>query len=64
MAVETIRRSDASGEDIPEGTGARIRVVWNDPEKNDLRADLTDAEVEELLPWAKPVQPRPDRRKR
>lgn len=64
MAVETIRKSDASGDEIPEGTGARIRVVWHDPERVDLRADLTDEEVERLLPWAKPVQPRLDRRKR
>lgn len=64
MAVETIRKSDASGDEIPAGTGARIRVVWNDPDRNDLRADLTDEEVERLLPWAKPVQPRPDRRRK
>lgn len=59
MAVETIRKSDASGDEIPEGTGARIRVLFNDPKRVDLRADLTDDEVARLMPWAKPVQPRP-----
>jgi hypothetical protein len=63
MALETVRKSDASGELIPEGTGARIRVIFNDPERHDLRADLTDDEVAELLPWARPVVTRPDRRK-
>lgn len=64
MAVETVRKSDVSGDTIPEGTGARVRVIFNDPERDDLRADLTDAEVEKLLPWAHPVKPRPDRRRR
>lgn len=63
MAVETVRRSDASGALIPDGTGARIRIIFFDVTKDDLRADLTDDEVEDLLPWAKPVKARPDRRK-
>lgn len=66
MAVETmtVRKSDVSGDVIPNGTGARIRVMFADGGKEDMRADLTDDEVAQLLPWAKPVQPRPDRRKR
>lgn len=64
MALETVRTSDASGELIPPGTGARIRVMYYDPNIDDRRADLTDEEVEELLPWTKPVQTRPDRRRR
>lgn len=63
MALETVRKSDASGDIIPAGTGARVRVIFAAEDKDDLRADLTDEEVEELLPWAKPVKPRPDRRK-
>lgn len=59
MAIETIRKSDASGKEIPPGTGARIRVIFNDPKRVDLRADLTDDEVEQLLSWAKAVVPRP-----
>lgn len=63
MALEQIRRSDYSGDEIPSGTGARIRVVFNDKSRVDLRADVTDEEVVELFPWAQPVQPRPDRRR-
>lgn len=61
MAVETVRVSDVSGKQFPASTGARIRVLWNDRTKVDLRADLTDAEVAKLLPFAKPVAQRPDR---
>lgn len=64
MAVETVRRSDVSGKVIPEGTGARIRVIFNDPHRVDLRADITDEEVSELLPWAREVVTRPTRRGR
>ena len=64
MAVETVRRSDVSGDVIPDGTGARVRVIFADDQRVDLRADITDEEVEKLLAWAKPVQQRPDRRKR
>lgn len=62
MAVETVRRSDVSGKEIPEGTGARVRVMFYDGVRVDRRADLTDAEVKQLLDFTKDVQPRPDRR--
>ena len=62
MAIVQVKKSDVSGEEIPEGTGARIRVMFNDPDKLDLRADLTDAEVAQLLPFAQEVEPRPSRR--
>jgi hypothetical protein len=61
MAVVQIRRSDKSGEEIPEGTGARVRVMFAD-DRDDLRADLTDEEVRELLPFAQEVRTRPTRR--
>jgi hypothetical protein len=64
MAIETVRKSDVSGETIPDRTGARVRVIFASPDRDDLRADLTDDEVTQLLPWAKPVQSRPDRRHR
>ena len=44
MAIETVRKSDASGKAIPDGTGARVRVMFNDPKRPDMRADLTDDE--------------------
>jgi hypothetical protein len=62
MALETVRRSDASNAEIKAGTGARVRVMFNDPEKDDMRADLTDAEVKKLMPWLVPVETRPGRR--
>lgn len=62
MALETIRRSDASGKAIPDGTGARVRVMFNDKSKDDLRADLTDDEIKKLMPWAVQVETRPSRR--
>lgn len=63
MTFVQVRKSDASGVEIGQGEGARIRIIFNDPEKDDLRADLTDEEVAELLPWAQPVAIRPARRK-
>jgi len=63
MALVQVRKSDASGTEIPAGTGARVRVMFTDPDRNDLRADLTDEEVAELLPFAQPVEARPGRRK-
>jgi hypothetical protein len=64
MAVVQVRKSDFSGKEIPVGTGARVRVIFNDERKTDLRADLTDDEVKELLAWAQPVQERPERKAR
>lgn len=64
MALEQIRRSDKSGEQIPARTGARVRVVFYDGERVDMRADLTDAEVAELIKRYKfrEVEIRPNRR--
>ena len=59
MAIEKIRRSDMSQKVIEPGTGARVRVMFADPSRPDLRADLTDDEVKKLFPWASPVVPRP-----
>ena len=63
MPIEIIRRSDVSGDVIPDGTGARVRVMFNDKTRGSLRADLTDDEVARLLPWATSVQARPGRRR-
>lgn len=61
MAVAKVRTSDYSGKQFDAKTGARIRVMWNDKRKVDLRADLTDAEVKQLLSFCVPVEQRPDR---
>jgi hypothetical protein len=62
VALVQVRRSDASGKEIPRGTGARIRVIFNSPDKADMRADLTDEEVAEILHFAQPVEARPERK--
>jgi hypothetical protein len=64
MPVKQIRVSSLSGDEIPDGTGARVRVIYNDPERTDHRADLTDAEAEKLVQQykAEQVEPRPERR--
>jgi hypothetical protein len=64
MPVKSIRVSSLSGEVIPDGTGARIRIMWNNPERTDMRADLSDEEALKLAKQfkAEEVETRPDRR--
>lgn len=64
MALTTVRKSDASGAEIPDGTGARVRIIFYDESRPDRRADLTDAEVEKILNFAEEVKTRPERRAR
>jgi hypothetical protein len=64
MARDTILRSDKSGDVIPDGTGARVRIMFYDDSRADRRADLTDAEVEKLLAFAQEVKTRPERKAR
>lgn len=56
-------RSDKSGKEIPRGTGARVRILFNDENRVDMRADLTDEEVEKLVHdyKLKEVEPRAPR---
>ena len=61
MALEKVRKSDYSGKQIPDGAGARVRVMYYD-DRPDRRADLTDKEVEELLGFTVEVEIRPQRR--
>jgi hypothetical protein len=64
MPVRTIRISSLSGDVIPDGTGARVRIMWNDPKRLDMRMDLSDEETTALAKKyrADEVDPRPDRR--
>lgn len=48
MARRVIRVSDMSGEEIPEGKGATIRVTFSDARKGAREIDVTDAEAEKL----------------
>lgn len=58
--------SDKSGDQIPAGTGGRVRILFNDGSKIDMRADLTDKELKSLISeyGLKEVEPRTERRKR
>jgi len=62
MAVVQVRKSDVSGKEIPKGQGVRVRLIYDDEERIDRRADLTIKEAEQLLPFATEVEARPNRR--
>ena len=65
MPVKTVRVSSLSGEFIPDGTGARVRIMYADPDRTDMRADLTDDEAAKLAKeyMAEEVETRPERRR-
>jgi hypothetical protein len=46
MAKKTIRISDMSGEEIPEGKGAIVRINFADARRGSRELDVTDAEAE------------------
>jgi hypothetical protein len=48
MARKTVVVSDQSGEAIPEGKGAKVRITFTDARKGARELDLTDAEAETL----------------
>ena len=48
MARKTVLVSDLSGEAIPEGKGASVRITFQDARKGVRELDLTDAEAEKL----------------
>jgi hypothetical protein len=48
MARKTVRVSDMSGEEIPEGKGAVVRITFSDARKGARELDVTDAEAERL----------------
>jgi hypothetical protein len=48
MARKTVRVSDQSGDEIPEGKGAVLRIVFADARKGVRELDLTDQEAERL----------------
>jgi hypothetical protein len=48
MARKTIRVSDKSGQEIPEGKGAVVRITFADARKGVRELDLTDSEAEAL----------------
>jgi hypothetical protein len=48
MAKKTIRISDQSGREIPDGKGATVRISFSDARKGVRELDLTDQEADEL----------------
>ena len=48
MAKKTVRISDMSGEEIPEGKGAIVRITFADARRGSRELDLTDSEAENL----------------
>jgi hypothetical protein len=48
MAKKTVRVSDMSGAEIPDGKGAVVRIIFADARKGSRELDLTDAEAEKL----------------
>jgi hypothetical protein len=46
VAKKTVRVSDISGEEIPDGKGATVRVTFHDARKTSRELDMTDAEAE------------------
>ncbi len=48
MAKKMVRVSDRSGQEIPEGRGATVRVTFMDARKPSRELDLTDEEAAEL----------------
>jgi hypothetical protein len=48
MAKKTIRVSDQSGQEIPDGKGATVRITFIDARKGARELDLTDDEAERL----------------
>jgi hypothetical protein len=48
MSKKTVLVSDMSGEEIPDGKGATVRITFRDARKGVRELDLTDAEAERL----------------
>ena len=48
MARKTVLVSDMSGESIPDGKAAKVRITFNDARKGVRELDLTDSEAEAL----------------
>jgi hypothetical protein len=48
MARKTVLVSDMSGEEIPDGKGATVRITFRDARKGVRELDLTDSEAERL----------------
>ncbi len=48
MARKTVLVSDQSGEVVPDGKGAVLRITYTDARRGAYAADLTDAEAQAI----------------
>ena len=48
VARKTVLVSDVSGQEIPEGKGATVRITYRDARKGVRELDVTDAEAEKM----------------
>jgi hypothetical protein len=48
VAKKTVRISDQSGSEIPDGSGATVRITFSDARKTSRELDLTTEEAEAL----------------
>jgi hypothetical protein len=48
VARKTVLVSDISGEEIPEGKGATVRITYRDARKGVRELDVTDTEAEKM----------------
>lgn len=55
MAQKTIRISDLSNKEIPEGQGLKVRISHEDARRGVLELDVLENEVTELVSKARKV---------
>ena len=48
LARKTVLVSDISGQEIPEGKGATVRITYRDARKGVRELDVTDDEAEKM----------------
>jgi hypothetical protein len=48
VAKKTVRISDISGTEIPDGKGATVRITFADARRGSRELDVTDEEAEKL----------------
>lgn len=48
MARKTVLVSDISGQEIPDGKGATVRITFRDARKGVRELDVTDEEADKL----------------
>lgn len=48
MAKKTVLVSDVSGQEIPDGRGATVRITFRDARKGVRELDVTDDEAEKF----------------